>query len=394
MIGKLRTFLIFSIIVPVVMLGVVEGLAWVILRILPEDAQTIAMSMPQWMLEGRERKAQVKTLQEDWFSLFESGPGFRARLVPDSSGTMNNAFALAPQDRTERYEVKANSLGFRSAELPSKKAPHVYRILIFGDSSSFGWGVEQDQRYDELLRKYLEPGLPRGTQVEVGNFAIPGDSSEFGALIFNNFASRYDPDLVILSFGANDAKYVRFPHKGQVERFTNHSVLHQLVQPLKTTSLGTLFTRALAGITPKGPQASSTTNGQRKQRAVPLKRYRENLITMANKARAHGATVAFLSICSPRDYSRAMKKVAKSLNARFLNGQVLLNKSLPLLKAEEIYPENVEALKQRYKTLLQRQELLYVTSDGCHPNNLGHQLLAEKLAELIGSTRTESPSES
>lgn len=369
------------------MLAILEGLAWVILRILPENAQTIAMSMPQWMLEGRERKAQIKTLQEDWFSLFESGPGFRARLVPDSSGKMNNAFALAPQDRTERYQVKANSLGFRSAELPSTKAPHVYRILIFGDSSSFGWGVEQDERYGELLGKRFESELGSATEVEVGNFAIPGDSSEFGSLIFNQFASRYNPDLVILSFGANDAKHVRFPHKDQVERFTQHSVLHKIVQPLKATSLGTLFTRVLSSVKVDNQQTSTKPTRRQKQRAVPLKRYQENLTAMAQHVQAQGATIAFLSICSPRDYSRAMKKVAKSLNVRFLNGQVLLNKSLPLLKAEEIYSKEVGMLKQRYRGLLQRQELLYVTSDGCHPNTLGHRLLADELAELIRNPR-------
>ena len=55
--------------------------------------------------------------------------------------------------------VRANQAGFRSdREFVSRREPGVFRAFLFGDSQSAADGVDNSQRYSDLLEKAL-PGL-------------------------------------------------------------------------------------------------------------------------------------------------------------------------------------------------------------------------------------------
>ena len=40
-------------------------------------------------------------------------------------------------------EVKINSIGYRDGEYPDERVPGSVRVLMLGDSITFGWGVEE-----------------------------------------------------------------------------------------------------------------------------------------------------------------------------------------------------------------------------------------------------------
>jgi hypothetical protein len=42
-------------------------------------------------------------------------------------------------------DVKINSLGLRDYEVTLQKPPDAYRIVVLGDSTTLGWGVQKDQ---------------------------------------------------------------------------------------------------------------------------------------------------------------------------------------------------------------------------------------------------------
>ncbi len=44
-----------------------------------------------------------------------------------------------------------NSLGFRDKPRNVLKDENVYRILLYGDSQIFGWGVPEDKRFSNLI---------------------------------------------------------------------------------------------------------------------------------------------------------------------------------------------------------------------------------------------------
>src|SRR5882672_9124614 len=65
--------------------------------------------------------------------------------------------------------IVANHLGFRESEVPPK-TPGRYRIVVVGDSFTWGQGIETGERFSNLLEGFLGP------QYEVLNFGRPGNN--------------------------------------------------------------------------------------------------------------------------------------------------------------------------------------------------------------------------
>jgi len=70
---------------------------------------------------------------------------------------------------TRSFDViyRINSMGFRDPPRTAARATDTRRVLLFGDSFIFGWGVAQDQR----VSSFVEAAAP---STEVWNMAVPG----------------------------------------------------------------------------------------------------------------------------------------------------------------------------------------------------------------------------
>ena len=98
--------------------------------------------------------------------------------------------------------IKISSQGIRDRAYPLEKPKGVYRIVILGDSVSFGWGVELDETFPKLLEFFLnerEPG-----KYEVINFSVPGYNFSQEVATLETKCLAYHPDLVIFSVCGND----------------------------------------------------------------------------------------------------------------------------------------------------------------------------------------------
>ena len=82
----------------------------------------------------------------------------------------------------------------------SPAAAQPLQILVFGDSLSSGFDLEEAQGFPAVLKHRL---LADGYDVGVWNASGPGDTSSDG-LARIDLALEHHPDLVILEFGAND----------------------------------------------------------------------------------------------------------------------------------------------------------------------------------------------
>jgi hypothetical protein len=98
--------------------------------------------------------------------------------------------------------VTINSHGWRDDEYSLKKPEGVSRIMVVGDSVTFGYGV----RLEEMFAKVLERGLnSQGLgRFEVISMGGAGGNTYSQSRIIKENVAIYDPDLVILVFNLND----------------------------------------------------------------------------------------------------------------------------------------------------------------------------------------------
>lgn len=121
-----------------------------------------------------------------------SDPELGQRLAPNYDGW----FAGVP--------VHVNSLGFRdSRDYSVEKPPNTFRILVMGDSVTFGHGALSDTTYPYLLEQRLKEWRA-DTNWEVWNLGVPGYNTTTELKYLGRVGPRYQPDLVVIGFYEND----------------------------------------------------------------------------------------------------------------------------------------------------------------------------------------------
>jgi hypothetical protein len=109
----------------------------------------------------------------------------------------------------EGHRVRTNSLGCRDHEFTLEKPPGTIRIAAIGDSSTFGWKVDEEDTYSEALETVLND-FSKGPHFEVMNFGVPGYNSGMEREVLLSKALRFQPDAVLLQFELNDMDLPNF----------------------------------------------------------------------------------------------------------------------------------------------------------------------------------------
>jgi lysophospholipase L1-like esterase len=91
--------------------------------------------------------------------------------------------------------LRINHLGFREREIPPKSDR--YRIVIVGDSFTWGNGLDEPERTSNVLGEALGP------KYEVFNFGLPGDNMPEHLAVLAR-ALTVQPDYVLLQLYIND----------------------------------------------------------------------------------------------------------------------------------------------------------------------------------------------
>jgi hypothetical protein len=103
------------------------------------------------------------------------------------------------------YEVSLNERGERGPLRPYEKPAGVQRVIVLGDSTSWGWGVDDERMWTRLVEREL------GAGVELINLAVPGYGTDQELWVLEREGQRYEPDLVLLGLVHNDLVSNRFP---------------------------------------------------------------------------------------------------------------------------------------------------------------------------------------
>ena len=116
------------------------------------------------------------------------------RFVFRHAATSGNAHDFVGQ-HGPAPAVRVNNVGFRDRDVPPKSTK--YRIAVVGDSFTWGQGVEEQDRFSDLIEQAL------GSGYEVFNFGRPGDNMPEHLEVLTQ-ALAIQADFVLLQLYVND----------------------------------------------------------------------------------------------------------------------------------------------------------------------------------------------
>jgi hypothetical protein len=100
--------------------------------------------------------------------------------------------------------VRINNLGFRDTrDYKLDKQPNTFRILVLGDSVTFGHGSLYESTYPYLLESRLKKWRPE-VDWQVWNLGVPGYNNSQELSYLHEVGATFQPDLVVVGFFFND----------------------------------------------------------------------------------------------------------------------------------------------------------------------------------------------
>jgi lysophospholipase L1-like esterase len=381
------------------------------------------IAVPVWLLadpgwvqvqhERLQRPKGVRAADVAWLRYFEEARYIQYRLEPRIDVQAVNPFNEIEVARGASFRLRSNERGFR-ARVPAGSSPdgpaagpeagppppsapatdagragvpaggprprRVLRIVTFGDSSTFGWGVDDEYTFQAQLEVRLRQ---RGFAAEADNFGMPGFTSRHGLAVQRYDAADLEPDVVIVSFGANDGRFGLQTADEALD--ADETRLAALAWQLRRLESFKLLRRAIFSIYDPFAGLGGEGAAARPQVAsVPLPDYRNNLQRMAGLARQRGAEVVFLAVCAPDEYREAMIALGRQRDIPVVDAGALFLERLEDLRDGRLYPDDVAYYRGLYgEDALEENWRYYVTTDGCHPNRAGHRIIADALAGAV-----------
>lgn len=123
---------------------------------------------------------------------FKKNEFYGYELAPHFKGTYSQPeFSIS---------INTNSQGMRDNEHPASAGE--YRVLVLGDSSSFGIGVELKDTYLSLLEEMLN--ARGGRKISILKAGVPGYSAYNEKIYLEKKGIRYQPSLVMVQFWWDD----------------------------------------------------------------------------------------------------------------------------------------------------------------------------------------------
>lgn len=126
-------------------------------------------------------------------------------VLHQSSAVPGLSFELAPnrQKKLEGVWIRTNTFGMRDAEPQPVQDRSASRIVVLGDSFTFGYRVDGESSYPSVLEVRLNQGTPE-KRFEVLNLGVSGYNTQDEALVLEHKGLEWGPDLVILGYVLND----------------------------------------------------------------------------------------------------------------------------------------------------------------------------------------------
>ncbi|MGJ3260554.1 MAG: SGNH/GDSL hydrolase family protein [Rhodospirillales bacterium] len=113
----------------------------------------------------------------------------------------NELVRIETADTGEVFYDRVNAEGWRDRDREAEKPPGTFRVLVLGDSMTFGYIVSKRKTFTWLLEDELKK---HHENVEVINISYSGWGTDQAFEALKLDGARYKPDLVVYHFVSND----------------------------------------------------------------------------------------------------------------------------------------------------------------------------------------------
>jgi lysophospholipase L1-like esterase len=303
---------------------------------------------------------------------------------------------------TPKWELCANSLGFRGPEFSVAREPRTYRVVCMGDSSTMGQGVDVESTYCHLFGRWLERRLAaKGLRVETINAGIWGYSSYQGLILYEKYVRQWHGDLHIVAYGTNDRMPLQASGRTLRDRFLyRRPDLESKVWPMPVRRYQPYLLRmATHGIKIARERWQDATRRRTfpegevpfaQRRSTPTE-LRENLATLLRGVQGDSSSAIVVGIAVKEwEYAQALRQAAGENLVPFVPTWALFAEAAPRIEGGQIYASERREIERwftpdarRYHGIASR----YLTIDGAHPTFLGHRIIAEELCRVYERTK-------
>src|SRR5688572_10009858 len=173
---------------------------------MPEKAQTMTRRLALIATAAALGAAGGLVVSEGVLRAFDLAPTAGVATVTEAQFGSIPGLLAPNQDVTDRrkaalsHRVRVNGLGYRGPEFPRTKPSGETRLVMAGDSFTYGDFVNDDDTLPAQLQRELTRRCPR---LRVINAGIGGTTIDAQSHMVER-ALTIDPDLVVLTFSEND----------------------------------------------------------------------------------------------------------------------------------------------------------------------------------------------
>lgn len=267
-----------------------------------------------------------------------------------------------PEDERPFFGLVSNAQGLREDHpIPRGAHPGELRILCLGDSVTFGYLVQQDRTFVELLERDLAARFP-ALGIECINAGVPGYTLVQGLRYLELEGLGLEPDLVLLNFGWNER--ATWSGGGDLERLEQHRRLPEWL------AWSRVLERVLANEEPGADDA-----GPPRARVTP-EEFRAELERACRLCAEHGIALALL--VGPGRFNLGQDEKKRTY---YQIQQYQVGKEIELEAGSA--PALVDGVEV-FRALAREHTADELFFDGVHPTELGHEALGRRLAEVLG----------
>ncbi len=197
--------------------------------------------------------------------------------------------------RPEPGEI--NQMGLRGADFERARPAGERRVLLLGDSVTFGVCVEPEDSYGAILEELLNAS-ETGDRWRVINAGVPGYTSLQGRRYLTELLAL-EPELLVVYFGAND-----YSIRGGI---SDSELWVPIGRSLADTctdwrrSYAIELVRSLGPVLRAAPSGSSGVGGDAFRPRVPPAEFSANLRAMVNQAAQHRCHTTIMSYVRNRN---------------------------------------------------------------------------------------------